>query len=64
LVVSFSQNETCCATRKKRQVLVNAESHPLQDEFYRWCFCGTSLYLGSAAATGSPHKFTRYGFPY
>ena len=26
-------------------MLVNAESHPLQDDVYCWCFCGTSLYF-------------------
>ena len=32
-MVSFSQNETCCATRKKRQAQVNAKSHPLKNRF-------------------------------
>src|SRR6478735_8836952 len=39
------RNETCCATRKKRQAQVNAKSHPLQNEPQFLCFCGTSLSL-------------------
>jgi hypothetical protein len=42
---SFSQNETCCATRKKRQAQVNAKSHLLQNEPQFLCLCGTSRSL-------------------
>ena len=45
LMVALSQNETCCATGKKRQAQVNAKSHPLQNEPQFLCFCGTSLSL-------------------
>jgi excisionase family DNA binding protein len=44
-MVSFSQNETCCATRKKRQAWVNAKAIRLKDESQFSCFCGTYLYL-------------------
>src|SRR4029079_10514538 len=47
LMGSFSQNETCCATRKKRQAWINAKSHLLHNDAQFLCFCGTSLSLGS-----------------
>ena len=30
LVVSFFQNETCCATMEERQLQVNAKASPIQ----------------------------------
>jgi hypothetical protein len=54
LMVSFSQNETCCATREEWQSQVNAKSHPLQNEFQFWCFCGTFLYLDTRTTSKTP----------
>jgi hypothetical protein len=53
-MVSFSQNETCCATRKKRQAQVNAKSHPLQNEPQFLCFCGTYVYVEHPYCLRSP----------
>ena len=44
-MVSFSQNETCCATTEETTSAGQCKANPIQIGFQSWCLCGTCLCL-------------------